>query len=220
MKTITQFGKNANERIALAIKELQNGKGILLIDDENRENEGDIIFPASTITAPDMALLIRECSGIVCLCMTQDKANQLDLHAMVTDNNSRFQTAFTVTIEAKEGVTTGVSAADRVQTIKTAVNVNAKPSDLNRPGHVFPLIARENGVIERRGHTEGSVDLVKLAGLGNEAVLCELTNPDGTMAKLPQIIDFAEKHEMCVLTIEDIYEYRMQLQEQNAVEFA
>lgn len=220
MKTITQFGKNANERITLAIKELQNGKGILLIDDENRENEGDIIFPASTITAPDMALLIRECSGIVCLCMTQDKANQLDLHAMVTDNNSRFQTAFTVTIEAKEGVTTGVSAADRVQTIKTAVNVNAKPSDLNRPGHVFPLIARENGVIERRGHTEGSVDLVKLAGLGNEAVLCELTNPDGTMAKLPQIIDFAEKHEMCLLTIEDIYEYRMQLQEQNAVEFA
>ena len=220
MKTITQFGTNANERIANAINDLQNGKGILLIDDENRENEGDIIFPASTITAQDMAVLIRECSGIVCLCMTQKKADQLDLQPMVLDNNSRFQTAFTVTIEAKEGVTTGVSAADRVHTIKTAVNPNAQPSDLNRPGHVFPLIAKENGVLVRRGHTEGSVDLVKLAGLGNEAVLCELTNEDGTMAKVPQIIDFAEKHQMTVLTIEDIYQYRLQLQEKKELIFA
>ena len=139
---------------------------------------------------------------------------------MVLDNNSRFQTAFTVTIEAKEGVTTGVSAADRVHTIKTAVNPNAQPSDLNRPGHVFPLIAKENGVLVRRGHTEGSVDLVKLAGLGNEAVLCELTNEDGTMAKVPQIIDFAEKHQMTVLTIEDIYQYRLQLQEKKELSFA
>lgn len=220
MKTITQFGKNANERIANAIKELQNGKGILLIDDENRENEGDIIFPASTITSPDMALLIRECSGIVCLCLTPEKANQLELNPMVENNNSRFHTAFTVTIEAKEGVTTGVSAADRVQTIKTAVHALAKPSDLNRPGHVFPLIGRPKGVMERRGHTEGSIDIVKLAGLGNEAVLCELTNPDGTMAKVPQIIDFAEKHEMTVLTIEDIYEYRVQLEKQKELELA
>ncbi len=220
MKTITQFGATANQRIANAIKDLQNGKGILLIDDENRENEGDIIFPASTITASDMALLIRECSGIVCLCMTQDKATQLELQPMVVNNNSKFQTAFTVTIEAKEGVTTGVSAADRVQTIKTAINSAAKPSDLNRPGHVFPLIANANGVMARRGHTEGSVDLVKLAGLGNEAVLCELTNVDGTMAKVPQIIDFAEKHNMTVLTIEDIYEYRLQLQEKEKLAMA
>ena len=220
MKTITQFGINANERIANAIKDLQNGKGILLIDDENRENEGDIIFPASTITAPDMALLIRECSGIVCLCLTQEKANKLELNPMVENNNSRFHTAFTVTIEAKEGVTTGVSAADRVQTIKTAINPSAKPNDLNRPGHVFPLIARPKGVMERRGHTEGSIDIVKLAGLGNEAVLCELTNVDGTMAKVPQIIEFAEKHEMTVLTIEDIYEYRLQLEDKKQLEFA
>ena len=212
MKTITQ--------IANAIKDLQNGKGILLIDDENRENEGDIIFPASTITAPDMALLIRECSGIVCLCLTQEKADELELNPMVENNNSRFHTAFTVTIEAKEGVTTGVSAADRIQTIKTAINPIAKPTDLNRPGHVFPLIARPKGVMERRGHTEGSIDIVKLAGLGNEAVLCELTNVDGTMAKVPQIIDFAEKHEMTVLTIEDIYEYRLQLEEKKQLEFA
>lgn len=220
MKTITQFGANANERIANAIKDLQNGKGILLIDDENRENEGDIIFPASTITAPDMALMIRECSGIVCLCLTQEKANKLELNPMVENNNSRFHTAFTVTIEAKEGVTTGVSAADRVQTIKTAIHSSAKPTDLNRPGHVFPLIARPKGVMERRGHTEGSIDIVKLAGLGNEAVLCELTNVDGTMAKVPEIIDFAEKHEMTVLTIDDIYEYRLQLEEKKQVEFA
>lgn len=208
MKTITQFGKTTNERIANAIKDLQNGKGVLLIDDENRENEGDIIFPASTITTPDMALLIRECSGIICLCITQEKANQLELMPMVTTNTAKFQTAFTVTIEAKEGVTTGVSAADRVQTVKTAVNPNAKPTDLNRPGHVFPLIAKSNGVLERRGHTEGSIDLIKLANLGNEAVLCELTNPDGTMSKVPEIIEFAEKHSMTVLTVEDIYAYR------------
>lgn len=218
MKTITQFGKDANERIANAIKDLQNGKGILLIDDENRENEGDIIFPASTITTPDMALLIRECSGIICLCITQEKANQLELEPMVNNNTAKFQTAFTVTIEAKEGVTTGVSAADRVQTIKTAVNPNAQPSDLNRPGHVFPLISKKNGVIERRGHTEGSIDIIKLANLGNEAVLCELTNPDGTMSKLPEIISFAEQHEMTVLTIEDIYTYRLQLEKQETLE--
>ena len=220
MKTITQFGKDANERIANAIKSLQNGKGILLVDDENRENEGDIIFPASTITTPDMALLIRECSGIICLCITQEKANELALTPMVSDNTAKFQTAFTVTIEAKEGVTTGVSAADRVQTIKTAVNPEAKPSDLNRPGHVFPLIAKANGVMERRGHTEGSIDLVRLANLGNEAVLCELTNPDGTMSKLPEIIEFAEKHNMTVLTVEDIYEYRMQLENSNVLELS
>jgi len=220
MKTITQFGKDANERIANAIKSLQNGKGILLVDDENRENEGDIIFPASTITTPDMALLIRECSGIICLCITQEKANELALTPMVLDNTAKFQTAFTVTIEAKEGVTTGVSAADRVQTIKTAVNPDAKPSDLNRPGHVFPLIAKANGVMERRGHTEGSIDLVRLANLGNEAVLCELTNPDGTMSKLPEIIEFAEKHNMTVLSVEDIYEYRLQLESSKTLELA
>ncbi|WP_333661324.1 3,4-dihydroxy-2-butanone-4-phosphate synthase [Chishuiella changwenlii] len=220
MKTITQFGKDANERIANAITSLQNGKGILLVDDENRENEGDIIFPASTITTPDMALLIRECSGIICLCITQEKANELALTPMVSDNTAKFQTAFTVTIEAKEGVTTGVSAADRVQTIKTAVNPEAKPSDLNRPGHVFPLIAKANGVMERRGHTEGSIDLVRLANLGNEAVLCELTNPDGTMSKLPEIIEFAEKHNMTVLTVEDIYEYRMQLESSKVLELS
>lgn len=212
METITQFGKSSTERIKCAIQNLQNGKGILLIDDENRENEGDIIFPAKTITTSDMAMLIRQCSGIVCLCISQKKANELELKPMVENNNSRFQTAFTTSIEAKEGVTTGVSAADRVHTIKTAMNTFAKPQDLNRPGHVFPLIARKNGVMDRRGHTEGSVDIVKIAGLGDGAVLCELTNDDGTMAKLPQIINFAKKNDMTVLTIDDIYSYRLQIE--------
>jgi len=131
----------------------------------------------------------------------------------VENNGSKNQTAFTISIEAKEGVTTGVSAKDRICTIRTAIADNAKATDLVHPGHVFPLVAKSGGVIERRGHTEGSIDLVKLAGLGDSAVLCELTNEDGTMARLPEIIEFAEKHSMTVVTIEDIYQYRKMLAE-------
>lgn len=210
MKTINKFGINYRERVENAISKLKSGKGILLVDDEDRENEGDIIFSAENMTESDMALMIRECSGIVCLCLTPEKSKSLQLHQMVERNSSKNQTAFTISIEAKEGVTTGVSAKDRIHTIKTAIDKNAKPSDLAHPGHVFPLTASRNGVFERRGHTEGSVDLVKLTGLGDAAVLCELTNPNGTMAKLPEIIDFAEKHDMSVVTIEDIYQYRKQ----------
>ena len=149
-------------------------KASLLVDDENRENEGDIIFPASTITEKDMALLIRECSGIVCLCISEEKSKHLNLRPMVETNNSKNQTAFTITIEAREGVESGVSAKDRVTTIRTAVAENAQAEHIASPGHVFPLIARKDGVFERRGHTEGSVDLVKLANLGEDAALCEL----------------------------------------------
>ena len=195
MKTIKNFGVDYKERVEKAISCLQAGKGILLVDDENRENEGDIIYSAEKMTVKDMALMIRECSGIVCLCLTSEKCRSLGLHQMVDDNTSKNQTAFTISIEAKEGVTTGVSAADRIQTIKTA-------------GHVFPLQAKDNGVLERRGHTEGSVDLVKLAGLGDTAVLCELTNEDGTMARMPEIIDFAEKHGMTVVSVDDICRFR------------
>jgi 3,4-dihydroxy 2-butanone 4-phosphate synthase len=157
-----------------------------------------------------MALMIRECSGIVCLCLTDEHANKLELPPMVTNNNSANQTAFTVSIEAKEGVTTGVSAQDRVTTIKTAANRNAKPSDLARPGHVFPLRARAGGVLSRRGHTEGTVDLMQMAGLMPAGVLCELTNEDGSMAKTPEIVAFGLKHNMPVLTIEDMVMYRNQ----------
>jgi 3,4-dihydroxy 2-butanone 4-phosphate synthase len=207
-KLLEQFGATSTERVENALLKLQQGKGILLVDDENRENEGDIIFPASTITEKDMALLIRECSGIVCLCISEEKSRHLNLRPMVETNNSKNQTAFTISIEAKEGVESGVSAKDRVTTIRTAVAENAVADHIASPGHVFPLIAKKGGVFERRGHTEGSVDLVKMANLGNDAVLCELTNEDGSMARLPEIVDFAVKKEMSVVTIEDIYAYR------------
>ncbi|MCL3781117.1 3,4-dihydroxy-2-butanone-4-phosphate synthase [Prolixibacteraceae bacterium JC049] len=212
MITIARFGANYKERVENAIQKLSERKGILLVDDEDRENEGDIIYPAATMSAADMALMIRECSGIVCLCITEKKRQALELPPMVENNNSKNQTAFTVSIEAKEGVTTGVSAKDRVQTIQTAIASDAKPEDLARPGHVFPLTAKEGGVYSRRGHTEGSIDLVKLAGLGDTAVLCELTNVDGTMSRLPEIMDFAIKHDMTVVTIEDIYQYRKEME--------
>ena len=208
MNSLNSFGKNSNERVKNAVKKLQQGLGILLVDDENRENEGDIIFSAEKMTEKDMALMIRECSGIVCLCLTEDRCNKLGLKQMVKDNTSKNQTAFTISIEAKEGVTTGVSAKDRLTTIRTAISNNAKPTDISHPGHVFPLLAKRNGVFDRRGHTEGSIDLVRIAGLGESAVLCELTNEDGTMSKLPEICSFAEKHNMSVVSIEDIYYYR------------
>ncbi len=197
------------ERMHLALDALRNGMGVLVVDDEDRENEGDIIFAAESLTVPQMAMLIRECSGIVCLCLDEDRIHQLDLPPMVADNNSQYGTAFTVSIEASKGVTTGVSAADRVTTIKAAIAEGAIPADLARPGHVYPLRAREGGVLTRRGHTEATIDLMKLAGLQPCGVLCELTNPDGSMAKLPEIVHFGEKHNMPVLSVEDIVAYRL-----------
>ncbi len=208
MKSLQIFGSTFEERIQRAIDDLKSGKGLLVVDDENRENEGDLIYPAKTMTVADMALMIRECSGIVCLCLTPEKCDELGLYPMVTDNTSKNKTAFTISIEAKEGVTTGVSAADRIQTIRTAVADTAKADDLAHPGHVFPLKARKNGVLDRPGHTEGSIDIVRMAGMGDSAILCELTNPDGSMAKLPEIISFAVLRQMSVITIEDICMYR------------
>lgn len=153
-------------------------------------------------------MLIRECSGIVCLCLTEEKISSLNLPMMVNHNTSHYQTAFTVSIEAAVGVTTGVSAKDRVKTIQTAIADNAGPDDLNRPGHIFPLKAKNGGVLERAGHTEATVDLMRLAGLKPFGVLCELTNPDGTMAKLPQVIGFANRHNIHVLAVEDIIGYQ------------
>jgi 3,4-dihydroxy 2-butanone 4-phosphate synthase len=184
---------------------------VIVTDDEDRENEGDLIFPAQSITPPQMALLIRECSGIVCLCMPEERIGALDLPMMVENNSSRFQPAFTVSIEAAEGVTTGVSATDRVTTIRAAIADDAGPHSLNRPGHIFPLKACSGGVLERSGHTEASVDLMVLAGLKPYGVICELTNPDGTMARLPEIAVFAENHHMPVLTIADLVDYRQEL---------
>ncbi|EGQ8165955.1 3,4-dihydroxy-2-butanone-4-phosphate synthase [Vibrio parahaemolyticus] len=206
---LAEFGDPIT-RVENALIALKEGRGVLLLDDEDRENEGDIIYSVEHLTNEQMALMIRECSGIVCLCLTDAQADKLELPPMVVNNNSANQTAFTVSIEAKVGVTTGVSAADRVTTIKTAANPHAKPEDLARPGHVFPLRARPGGVMTRRGHTEGTIDLMQMAGLQPAGVLCEVTNPDGTMAKAPEIVAFGRQHNMPVLTIEDMVAYRNQ----------
>lgn len=204
---LSEFG-TPTERVERALDALRNGRGVMVLDDENRENEGDMIFAAETMTVEQMALTIRHGSGIVCLCITEDRRQQLELPMMVAHNSSQFQTAFTVTIEAAQGVTTGVSASDRLTTIRAAIADNAKPSDLNRPGHVFPLRAQPGGVLSRRGHTEATVDLVSMAGFKPAGVLCELTNDDGSMAHAPEVIAFAKQHNMLVLTIEDLVAYR------------
>lgn len=208
---LSQFG-NSTERVEKALNALRSGQGVLVTDDEARENEGDLIFAAESLTEEQMAMLIRECSGIVCLCLSPEKVKELKLPLMVNHNTSRFQTAFTISIESKKGVTTGVSAADRVTTIKTAIADKARPEDLCYPGHVFPLQARPGGVLERQGHTEAVVDLAKLAGLKPCGVLCELTNPDGTMARLPEIVAFANKHQMPVVAVNDLVNYRRELE--------
>lgn len=204
---LTRYG-DWPQRVQRAIDAVRSGRGVLVTDDQSRENEGDLIFAAGSLTTAQMALLIRECSGIVCLCLPDDKVRALELPLMVEKNGSRYQTAFTVSIEAAQGVTTGVSAADRVTTIRAAIADNAQPADLVRPGHVFPLRARPGGVLEREGHTEATVDLMRLAGLPPYGVLCELTNPDGTMARLPEIVAFAETHQFPVLTVEDLVRYQ------------
>ena len=205
-----------HERVKRALQALQSGRGVLLVDDEDRENEGDLIFAASCMQVDDMALMIRSCSGIVCLCLTPEKARRLELPFMTEPNTSRFGTAFTVSIEAARDVTTGVSAADRITTIRRAISRECRPDDLARPGHVFPLVARPDGVFERKGHTEGSVDLMRLAQLPPYAVLCELTNEDGTMARLPEIVAFAREHAFPVVTVEDIVDYRRKIRHQDS----
>lgn len=198
------------ERVETAIEALQNNNGVIVTDDESRENEGDIFFSAQTVTEEQMAILIRECSGIVCLCMKEEKADELELPLMVEDNTSTYGTAFTITIEAAKGVTTGVSAADRVTTVRAASRDGAKAEDLNHPGHVFPLRAKNGGVLERDGHTEANVDLMQMAGLKPMGVLCEITNPDGTMARMPEIIEFSKRYNMPIVTINDIIKYKQE----------
>ena len=195
-------------RVEAAIAAFRAGNGVLITDAENRENEGDLVYPAESITADQMALLIRECSGIVCLVLTHDKAVELDLPQMVRQNKSRYGTAFTVSIEAAQGVTTGVSARDRVTTVRAAIADLARPEHLNRPGHVFPIRARPGGVLERPGHTEATMDLLKLSGKKPYGVLCELTNADGSMARLPEVQAFAGERGFPWLTVADIVAWR------------
>lgn len=196
------------QRLPRALSDLRAGRPVLLMDDFERENEADLIIAAEKITVEAMARLIRDCCGIVCLCLTDEKIQALDLPPMVSQNESRYGTAFTVSIEAKSGVTTGVSAQDRVTTILAAVAPDAKPEHLARPGHVFPLRAVPGGVLARRGHTEGSVELAQMAGLQPAAVICELMNPDGTMAKGVQIVNYALSHDLVILSIDELVRHR------------
>ncbi len=213
---LARFG-NPLERVERALSSLKLGKGVIVTDDENRENEGDLIFAAESITIPQMNLLIRDCSGIVCLCLPGEKAQSLDLPMMVQRNTSRFGTAFTVSIDAAQGVTTGVSAADRVTTVKAAIAENASPEDLSRPGHIFPIVASPGGVLARKGHTEATVDLPRIAGLKPYGLLCELMNPDGTMSRLPEIVTWAEEHRVVVTTIADLITYRLRCPQRETI---
>ena len=206
--TYTLSSNDLEGRIASALQAMRAGVPVILLDDFDRENEADLIVAAEKITNDTMALMIRECSGIVCLCLSDDKVRALELPPMAPENGSRFGTPFTVSIEARYGVTTGVSAADRVATIKAAIARNAQPDDVVRPGHVFPLRATPGGVLARAGHTEGSVDLAKMAGLQPAAVLCELMNADGTMMRGEQIEQFAEERGFPILTIAEMIQWR------------
>ena len=206
--TYTLHSNDLDGRIAAALAAMRAGIPVILLDDFDRENEADLIVAAEKLSVETMALMIRECSGIVCLCLSDDKVRALDLPPMAPENGSRYGTPFTVSIEARHGVTTGVSAADRVSTIQAAIARNAQPDDLVRPGHVFPLRATPGGVLARAGHTEGSVDLARLAGLQPAAVLCELMNPDGTMMRGAQIERFAEERAFPILTIAELIQWR------------
>jgi len=195
--------------IEQAIDDIRFGKMVILVDDEDRENEGDLTIAAEKVTPEIINFMAKYGRGLICLSMIPEKLDQLDLPLMVGDNTSRFQTGFTISIEARRGVSTGISAHDRATTILTAIAEDAKPEDLARPGHIFPLRARKGGVIVRAGQTEGSVDLARLAGLKPAGVICEIMNDDGTMARMPQLQEFSEKHNIGICTIEDLIEYRM-----------
>lgn len=208
VNTYSLHSTDLEGRIAAALAATRAGIPVILLDDFDRENEADLIVAAEKLSVDTMALMIRECSGIVCLCLSAERVRELELPPMAIENGSRYGTPFTVSIEARHGVTTGVSAADRVTTIRAAIAADAKPDDLVRPGHVFPLRATPGGVLSRAGHTEGSVDLAIMAGLQPSAVLCELMNPDGTMMRGEAIERFAEERGFPILTIAEMIEWR------------
>ena len=193
-----------------AIADIRRGKLVILTDDEDRENEGDLVMAAEKVTPAAINFMATHARGLICLSLTESRIRQLNLPLMVQDNTSPFGTAFTVSIEAAEGVTTGISAADRARTILAAVAPRARPGDLVRPGHVFPLRAREGGVLVRTGQTEGSVDLARLAGLFPAGVICEVMNPDGTMARRPELLRFARRHKLAMVSVADLIRYRLQ----------
>lgn len=197
---------NTTEEI---LEDFRHGKMVLILDDEDRENEGDLIIAADVVTPEHITFFAREACGLICLTITEARAQQLKLPLMVDHNSSQHETNFTVSIEAAEGITTGISASDRARTVRAAVAKNAKPDDIVMPGHIFPLIAKRGGVLNRAGHTEAGCDLARMAGYEPAAVIVEVMNEDGTMAQRPELEQFAEKHGLKIGTIADLIEYRV-----------
>lgn len=191
-----------------ALRRYRDGEMLILVDDENRENEGDLVFAAQHTTAEAVNFMVKYGRGMVCVPITEDRARELGLSPMCSDNTALHGTHFTVTVDAKNGITTGISAHDRSETIRLMVEKGTRPEDLARPGHIFPLIARNGGVLRRAGHTEATVDMARLAGLEPAAVLCEILNDDGTMARVPQLETFSKQHNLPIVSIADLIEYR------------
>ncbi len=192
-----------------ALEDITKGKMVILVDDEDRENEGDLCMAAEKVTPEAINFMAKYGRGLICLSLTPQRVEELKLHMMSDENTSSFGTAFTVSIEAKKGVTTGISAHDRAVTIQAAINPQIKAEDLARPGHVFPLKAKPGGVLQRAGQTEGSVDLARLAGMNPSGVICEIMNDDGTMARVPQLMEFAKEHKVKIITVKDLIQHRM-----------
>jgi 3,4-dihydroxy 2-butanone 4-phosphate synthase/GTP cyclohydrolase II len=190
------------------VAEMRAGRMVILVDEEDRENEGDLVLAAEHVTPEAINFMVKYGRGLVCLTLTEDRCRQLDLPLMVRDNKTPHGTAFTLSIEAAEGVTTGISAHDRARTVQAAVAKNAKPADIIQPGHIFPLMAQNGGVLVRAGHTEAGCDLSKMAGLEPTAVICEIMNDDGSMSRLPELIEFAKLHSLKIGTIRDLIHYR------------
>ncbi len=201
--------KTKTATVEQTIKAVKVGKLIIIVDDEDRENEGDLMVAAEKITPEIINFMTKHGRGLICMPLRKERLKELHLPLMVRDNTAPYQTAFTVSIDARDGVTTGISAHDRAQTILVAIDPKTQPSDLTRPGHIFPLEAREGGVLERAGQTEASVDIARLAGLKHAGVICEIMNEDGTMARMPQLEEFSQTHNIPVLTIADLIKYRM-----------
>ncbi len=210
MKKDIQAFTESVERIEAALKEIAAGKMVILVDDEDRENEGDLVMAAEKITPEAVNFMAKHARGLICLSLTAETVEQLRLPLMVQKNDSLHETGFTVSIDAREGTTTGISAADRATTILKSIQPDCRPEDLVRPGHIFPLLAKKGGVLVRTGHTEGSVDLARLAGLHASGVICEIMNDDGSMARMPDLEKFAKAHDMHILSIADLVRYRLQ----------
>ena len=200
---------NNFSKISAIIQDAKKGKMFILVDDEDRENEGDLVIPGSKCNSKIINFMAKHGRGLICLALTKKQIDNLKLPLMSPINKSRMQTAFTISIEAKKGITTGISAHDRAKTIKTAINAKTKKKDIVSPGHVFPLVARQGGVLERAGHTEASVDISKLAKLNPSSVICEVMNEDGRMARLKDLFRFSRKHKIKLASIEDIISYRI-----------